>query len=138
MSNKLFLRNYLNKYILKTSKMFFCEINKNFSYQNPQENINNKVNTNQININNNNSQQTLNNQFTENKGEKINDTIKKDSNTETPTEPKTRKEEVMFYIMHDKYSVRPDKEYRISHTTLESTNKKTKKKDLNVLYYGKN
>ena len=40
--------------------------------------------------------------------------------------------------MHDKYSVRPDKEYRITHTTLESTDSKTKGKDLNVLYYGKN
>lgn len=53
-------------------------------------------------------------------------------------EAKTRKEEVMFYIMHDKFSVKPDKEYRISHTTVESTDLKTKDKDLNVLYYGNN
>lgn len=59
---------------------------------------------------------------------------------ETPStkEEKTRKEEVLFYIMHDKFSIKSDKEYRINHTTLESTDLKTRAKDLNVLYYGKN
>ena len=40
---------------------------------------------------------------------------------------KLRKEEILFYIMSDKYSVKPDKEYRINHTTLDSHDKITNK-----------
>jgi hypothetical protein len=32
---------------------------------------------------------------------------------------KMKREEILLYIMHDKYSVKPDKEFRINHTTLE-------------------
>ncbi len=48
---------------------------------------------------------------------------------------KTRKEEILLYIMNDKYSVKPDKEYRILHQTVEKVvdNKKTK----DVVVYGK-
>jgi hypothetical protein len=49
-----------------------------------------------------------------------------------------RKEEILLYVMNDKYSVKPDKEFRINHTTLDShdkiSNKKTPKKIIN---YGK-
>jgi hypothetical protein len=49
---------------------------------------------------------------------------------------KIRNEEILLYIMNDKYSVKPDKEFRISHKTIEKTtdDKKTTKV---VLYYGK-
>ena len=49
---------------------------------------------------------------------------------------KMRKEEILLYIMNDKYSVKPDKEFRIVHQTLEKFegNKKSK----TVLLYGKN
>lgn len=40
---------------------------------------------------------------------------------------KLRKEEILFYIMNDKYSVKPDKEYRISHTTIDSHDNTTNK-----------
>lgn len=46
-----------------------------------------------------------------------------------------RKEEIILYIMNDKYSVKPDKEYRISHTTEMST--KGTEKTLKVLDYSK-
>ena len=52
------------------------------------------------------------------------------------TEKKTRKEEIIFYIMHDKYCQKPNKEYRIRHTTLERTELINKSKDLYVVYYG--
>ncbi len=32
---------------------------------------------------------------------------------------KIKREEILLYIMQDKYSVKPDKEFRIHHTTLE-------------------
>lgn len=51
-------------------------------------------------------------------------------------EEKTRKEEIIFYIMHDKYCQKPNKEYRIRHTTLERTELINKSKDLYVVYYG--
>jgi hypothetical protein len=137
-SKHFFLRNYLSKQLIRTNRLFFCDFNRRFNNQNPQENLDNKEKTSEINNNNNNSNQNLTNQFTENKPENNNDTKVSDINTDIPKGPKTRKEEVMFYIMHDKYSVRPDKEYRIRHTTVESTDIKTKMKDLNVLYYGKN
>lgn len=106
-----FLRNHLSKLIFKNNKHNFC------------------INIESKNIN-----------ITTDKSSTIQDEIKIENqeNIKNLTEPKTRKEEVLFYIMHDKYSVRPDKEYRITHTTLESTDSKTKGKDLNVLYYGKN
>ncbi len=51
---------------------------------------------------------------------------------------KVRREEILFYIMNDKYSVKPDKEFRISHTTLDGhdqmTNKIAPKK---IIQYGK-
>jgi hypothetical protein len=49
---------------------------------------------------------------------------------------KTRKEEILIYIMTDKYSVKPDKEYHIHHHTIVKLvdNKPTK----DVLLYGKN
>jgi hypothetical protein len=49
---------------------------------------------------------------------------------------KVRKEEILLYIMNDKYSVKPDQEYRISHKTIE---KVTEEKQItkSVLYYGK-
>jgi hypothetical protein len=52
-------------------------------------------------------------------------------------EEKTRNEEVLFFIMHDKFSVKPNKEYRISHITKEKTDNINKLKDLDVIYYGK-
>ena len=52
-------------------------------------------------------------------------------------EEKTRNEEVLFCIMHDKFSVKPNKEYRISHRTKEKTDNINKLKDLDVIYYGK-
>lgn len=111
LTKPFFLRNHLSKLIFKNKKLNFC-----------------------INIDSKNSN------ITTDKSTTIQDEIKIENqeNVKNLTEPKTRKEEVMFYIMHDKYSVRPDKEYRITHTTLESTDSKTKCKDLNVLYYGKN
>lgn len=51
-------------------------------------------------------------------------------------EEKTRKEEIIFYIMHDKYCQKANKEYRIRHTTLERTELINKSKDLHVVYYG--
>lgn len=137
-SKQFFLKNYLSKQIIKTNKSFFCEINRKLSTQNPQiiPDIKDKSSE---NINNaNNSMLNLNNEKAEISSNNNDNLIKQAENSGIPKEPKTRKEEVMFYIMHDKYSVRPDKEYRISHTTLESTDTKTKMKDLNVLYYGKN
>ena len=132
-SKNFFLRNYLSKQIIKPSKSFFCEFNSKLKFQNTQTITDNKDKSSESINNANNSQQNLN-KITENTSDKI----AKPEKFEIPKELKTRKEEVMFYIMHDKYSVRPDKEYRISHTTLESTDIKTKMKDLNVLYYGKN
>ncbi len=142
-SKQFFLRNYLKKQIIKTNEQFFCEIKSKLNIQNtqttqenkdkPTEGLNNQVNS-------------LDENLTNQKGDNTSDTYNSNSscinnkaeNLDTPKQQKTRKEEVTFYIMHDKYSVRPDKEYRISHTTLESTDFKTKMKDLNVLYYGKN
>ena len=49
-----------------------------------------------------------------------------------------RKEEILFYIMNDKYSVKPDKEYRICHTTIDNyentTNKIASRKK--IIQYG--
>jgi hypothetical protein len=48
---------------------------------------------------------------------------------------KIRNEEILLYVMNDKYSVKPDKEFRINHKTIEKIedNKLTKV----VLKYGK-
>ena len=48
---------------------------------------------------------------------------------------KMRKEEILLYIMNDKYSVKPDKEFRINHQTVENIdgNKKSK----TVILYGR-
>ena len=52
---------------------------------------------------------------------------------------KLRKEEILFYIMNDKYSVKPDKEYRISHTTLDGHDKDTNKiAPKKIIQYGNN
>ena len=51
---------------------------------------------------------------------------------------KLRKEEILFYIMNDKYSVKPDKEYRINHTTLDNHDNKTNKTSpKKIIHYGK-
>jgi hypothetical protein len=50
---------------------------------------------------------------------------------------KIRKEEIHLYVMHDKYSVKPDKEFRINHQTLESFDKDKKNKKMKVMEYGK-
>lgn len=78
-----------------------------------------------------------NNQEQENSTNKIENL---DKNLPSPIpdfEEKTRNEEVIFCIMHDKFSVKPNKEYRISHTTKEKTDNINKLKDLDVIYYGK-
>jgi hypothetical protein len=49
---------------------------------------------------------------------------------------KVRKEEILLYIMNDKYSVKPDQEYRISHKTIEKASE-DKQISKVVLYYGK-
>jgi hypothetical protein len=144
-SKQFFLRNHLNKQIIKTNKLFLCELNRKQNTQSTQTTSQeNKEKPSENTSNLNNTQQILN-QTTDNNTNNLTNNINNNNNNnnnkkpeifEIPKDPKTRKEEVMFYIMHDKYSVRPDKEYRISHTTLESTDNKTKMKDLNVLYYG--
>ena len=51
---------------------------------------------------------------------------------------KLRKEEILFYIMNDKYSVKPDKEFRINHTTLDDHDKQTNKTSpKKIIHYGK-
>jgi hypothetical protein len=51
---------------------------------------------------------------------------------------KLRKEEILFYIMNDKHSIKPDKEYRINHTTLDTHNQKTNKiVPTKIMSYGK-
>jgi hypothetical protein len=65
------------------------------------------------------------------KTEKLDDSLLPDF------EERTRNEEVLFCIMHDKFSVKPNKEYRISHVTKEKTDNINKSKDLDVIYYGK-
>jgi hypothetical protein len=51
---------------------------------------------------------------------------------------KLKKEEILIYVMNDKYSVKPDKEFRISHSTMETFDEKTKKvTKRTVANYGK-
>jgi len=53
---------------------------------------------------------------------------------------KIKKEEIILYIMQDKYSVKPDKEFRINHSTLEKKcedSQNEKYKPNKVIFYGK-
>lgn len=52
---------------------------------------------------------------------------------------KIKKEEILLYIMQDKYSVKPDKEFRINHTTLEKKVNETedKFKPFKIMHYGR-
>ncbi len=52
---------------------------------------------------------------------------------------KVKKEEILLYIMQDKYSVKPDKEFRINYTTLEKKVSETedKYKPHKIMHYGK-
>jgi hypothetical protein len=52
------------------------------------------------------------------------------------TKEKVRKEEILLYIMNDKHSVKPDKEFRISHKTIEKVSEDKKVSKI-VLYYDK-
>jgi hypothetical protein len=36
-----------------------------------------------------------------------------------PFSEKIKKEEILLYIMQDKFSIKPDKEFRINHSTIE-------------------
>lgn len=75
------------------------------------------------------------------KPEKIDVNIKLDEKEKIETKSKlekTRKEEILLYIMNDKYSVKPDKEFRINFTTIESLEESTKKVAAKrVIKYGK-
>jgi len=124
---------YFNKLIIKTINFGFCNYNKKINSQKDLKIIENNSLKEEISNINLNIEQNLTNKPNDND-------LNNDNNKslENSKEEKTRKEEVMFYIMHDKFSVRPDKEYRIYHTTVESTDLKTKMKNLNVIQYGKN
>lgn len=51
---------------------------------------------------------------------------------------KIRNEEILVYVMNDKYSVKPDKEFRINHSTLEKIDDITKSiESKKVVTYGK-
>ncbi len=120
-SKKISTKFFIKKLINKQKFYQFCDNNKKINlekdtfYLEDSRVVNEKTNNNIFNIH---------------------DIYNLPNNSEISKEEKTRKEEVVFYIMHDKFSVRPEKEYRINHTTVESTDLKTKMKDLNVLHYG--
>ncbi len=117
-SKSFFLNNYFKRFIYKPKYSLFCQFDSNIKQQNIQKKLDKVISGSDSKIAKNELQ--------------LESLITK----EKLREEKTRKEEVMFYIMLDKYSVKPDKEYRISHTTLEITDIKTKFKEFNVLYYG--
>jgi len=130
-------KNIKNFLITKANYFHFCKINNKINVQELSNNIETKQElSHRMNIIRDIRQKFHTNQSTDYNDKKIINyhNIK---NNENLKEEKKRREEVIFYIMHDKYSVRPDKEYHISHTTLESTDSKTKMKNLNVIHYGK-
>jgi hypothetical protein len=49
---------------------------------------------------------------------------------------KIQKEEILFYIMNDKHSVKPDKEFRINLSSIETYDKAKNRKYRKVTEYG--